>query len=256
MNICVLIKQVPGSEAQFNMLGDGSWIQETELPYEMNESDNYALEEALQIREQKGAGEVVIVSLGPDRCQKVIREALAKGADRAIHINADAPYNTDPYSIATALANAVKDERFDLVLSGLQSDDLGFGQTGVILGEMLGMTTATLVVGTEVQEGKIKVKRELEAGWFQWQTMDLPASLAIQSGLNTPRYPSLKGIMTAKRKEIKKLNFVDICNVDELQSFAGLSVQHAEKQTEMIEGNIDQIVNRLVDVFKNEIRIN
>ena len=118
------------------------------------------------------------------------------------------------------------------------------------------MTTATLVVGTEAQDGKIRVKRELEAGWFQWQTMDLPASLAIQSGLNTPRYPTLKGIMTAKKKEIKKLSFADVCAVDELQSFNGLSVQHAEKQTEMIEGNVDQIVSRLVDVFKNEIRIN
>jgi len=256
MNICVLIKQIPGSEAQFNVSGDGSWIQETELPFEMNESDNYALEEALQIRERRGEGDVVVVSLGPDRCQKVIREALAKGADRAIHIKADAPYSTDPYSIATALANAIKDEHFDLVLSGLQSDDYGFGQTGVILGEILGMTTATLVVETEVQEGKIKVKRELEAGWFQWQTMDLPASLAIQSGLNTPRYPSLKGIMTAKRKEIKKVNFDEVCAVDELQSFAGLSVQRAEKQTEMIEGTVDQVVSKLVDVFKNEIRIN
>ncbi len=126
MKICVLVKQVPGSEAQFSVSPDGSWIQETGLPFEMNESDNYALEEALQIREQMGDSEVVIVSLGPDRCQKVIREALAKGADRAIHIKEDSPYETDPYSIATALANTIKDEKFELVLSGLQSDDLGF----------------------------------------------------------------------------------------------------------------------------------
>ncbi len=256
MKICVLVKQVPGSEAQFSVSADGSWIQETGLPFEMNESDNYALEEALQIREQKDEGEVVVVSLGPDRCQKVIREALAKGADRAIHIKEDSPYNTDPFSIATALANAIKDEKFELILSGLQSDDLGFGQTGVILGEILGMTTATLVVGTEIQDGKIKVKRELESGWFQWQTMDLPASLAIQSGLNQPRYPSLKGIMGAKKKEIKESLFVDMCDIDGLQSFNGLSVQRAEKQTEMIEGTVDQVVSKLVDVFKNEIRIN
>ncbi len=256
MNICVLVKQVPGSDAHFAIVPDGAWIQEAELPFEMNESDNYALEEALQIREQNGAGEVVVVSLGPDRCQKVIREALAKGADRAIHIKEDPPFTTDPYSIATALANTIKDEKFDLVLSGLQSDDLGFGQTGVILGEILGMTTATLVVGTEIQDGKIRVKRELEAGWFQWQTMDLPASLAIQSGLNTPRYPSLKGIMTAKKKEIRTNSFGDVFADDGLQGFNGLSVQHVEKQTEMIDGSVDQVVRRLVDVFKNEIRIN
>ena len=118
------------------------------------------------------------------------------------------------------------------------------------------MTTATLVVGTEIQDGKIKVKRELESGWFQWQTMDLPASLSIQSGLNQPRYPSLKGIMGAKKKEIKESLFVDMCDIDGLQSFNGLSVQRAEKQTEMIEGTVDQVVSKLVDVFKNEIRIN
>jgi electron transfer flavoprotein beta subunit len=256
MNICVLVKQVPGSDAHFAITADGAWIQEAELPFEMNESDNYALEEALQIREQNGDGEVVVVSLGPDRCQKTIREALAKGADRALHIKEEPPYHSDPYAIASAIANAIKVENFDLVLSGLQSDDLGFGQTGVILGELLGMTTATLVVGTEIQDGKIRVKRELEAGWFQWQTMELPASLAIQSGLNTPRYPSLKGIMTAKKKEIKTVSLAEVFADDNLQEFNGLSVQHVEKQTEMIEGSVDQVVNRLVDVFKNEIRIN
>jgi electron transfer flavoprotein beta subunit len=256
MNICVLVKQVPGSDAHFAITADGAWIQEAELPFEMNESDNYALEEALQIREQNGDGEVVVVSLGPDRSQKTIREALAKGADRALHIKEEPPYHSDPYAIASAIANAIKVENFDLVLSGLQSDDLGFGQTGVILGELLGMTTATLVVGTEIQDGKIRVKRELEAGWFQWQTMELPASLAIQSGLNTPRYPSLKGIMTAKKKEIKTVSLAEVFADDNLQEFNGLSVQHVEKQTEMIEGSVDQVVNRLVDVFKNEIRIN
>ena len=110
-------------------------------------------------------------------------------------------------------------------------------------------------MGTELQDGKIRVKRELEAGWFQWQTMDLPTSLAIQSGLNTPRYPSLKGIMTAKKKEIKEIALSDVLSMEQLQSFNGLSIQKAEKQTEMIEGSVDQVVSRLVDVFKNEIRI-
>ena len=251
MKICVLVKQVPGSEARFSTTTDSMWIREEDLQFEMNESDNYSLEEALQMREQQGGGgEVVVVSLGPDRCQKAIREALAKGADRAIHIQEDERL-TDPFSIATAISNAIKDEKFDLILSGLQSDDLGFGQTGVIIGELLGMTTATLVVGTEILEEKIKVKRELEAGWFQWQTMDLPASLAIQSGLN----PSLKGIMTAKKKEIKEVPLSDVLTIDHLQSFNGLSIQKAEKQTEMIDGSVDQIVNRLADVLKNKIRI-
>ena len=255
MKICVLVKQIPGSEATFNVNTDGSWIQESGLPFEMNESDIYALEEALQIREKMGEGDVFVVTLGPDRCQKTIREALAKGADRAIHIKEEAPYCTDPLTIASVFTQVISEENPDLVLSGLQSDDLGFGQTGVLIGEMLGMTTATLVVATEIQEGDIRVKRELESGWFQWQTMKLPASLAIQSGLNTPRYPSLKGIMTAKKKEIRTVSFDELKNVNIQQSFKKLSVQRKEKQTEMIEGSVDEIVGKLVNVFKNEIRI-
>jgi electron transfer flavoprotein beta subunit len=255
MKICVLVKQIPGSEATFNVNTDGSWIQESGLPFEMNESDIYALEEALQIREKMGEGDVFVVTLGPDRCQKTIREALAKGADRAIHIKEEAPYCTDPLTIASVFTQVISEENPDLVLSGLQSDDLGFGQTGVLIGEMLGMTTATLVVATEIQDGDIRVKRELEAGWFQWQTMKLPASLAIQSGLNIPRYPSLKGIMTAKKKEIKDVSFNDLKDGDLLQSFKKLSIQRKEKQTEMIEGSVDEIVGKLVNVFKNKIRI-
>ena len=203
MKIAVLIKQVPGAESPLQISSDQKWVDESAVAYVMNESDNYALEEALQIKEAHGKGEVVAVSLGPDRVQKTVREALAKGADRAIHIKMDTVEEIDPLITADHLKNPLEEENFDLIFTGLQSDDLGMGQTGVILGEMLGMTTASLVMATEVSAGNIKVKRELEAGWFQWVSLSMPASITIQSGLNTPRYPSLKGIMGAKKKEIK-----------------------------------------------------
>jgi electron transfer flavoprotein beta subunit len=218
----------------------------------MNESDNYALEEALQIRESMGEGEVVAVSLGPDRIQKVIREALAKGADRAIHIQMDTEGVIDPLVTASLFAHALKEENFDLIFTGLQSDDLGMGQTGIILGEMLGMATASLAMATELGDGKIKVKRELEAGWFQWVSLTLPASVSIQSGLNTPRYPSLKGIMGAKRKELK---VVTPNVVDATQSLEKVYLPKSEKQTVMIEGSADQIVEKLVETFRNEIKV-
>ena len=195
MKIAVLIKQVPGAESPLQISSDQKWVDESAVAYVMNESDNYALEEALQIKEAHGEGEVVAVSLGPERVQKTVREALAKGADRAIHIKMDTVEAIDPLVTAGHLKNPLEEENFDLIFTGLQSDDLGMGQTGVILGEMLGMTTASLVMATEVSAGNIKVKRELEAGWFQWVSLSLPASITIQSGLNTPRYPSLKGIM-------------------------------------------------------------
>ena len=202
MKIAVLVKQVPSPESPLPLVSNEDWLDESQVAYIMNESDNYALEEALQIREKNNDGEVVVVSLGPDRTQKVIREALSKGADRGIHIQSKDKYPTDPLLAGSLFAETLKEENFDIIFSGLQSDDLGYGQTGIILGELLGMSTATLAMSTEIINNKIKVKRELEAGYFQWVTMSLPASISVQSGCNTPRYPSLKGIMGAKKKEI------------------------------------------------------
>lgn len=252
MKIAVLVKQVPGAESPLPILSDQKWVDESAVSYVMNESDNYALEEALHIKEIKGDGEVVVVSLGPLRIQKVIREALAKGADRAIHIEMDTLGAIDPLATASHFAQALKDENFDLIFSGLQSDDIGMGQTGVILGEMMGMATASLAMATEVGDGKIKVKRELEAGWFQWVSLTLPASITIQSGLNTPRYPSLKGIMGAKRKEIK---VIEPSGNDSMQSLEKIYVPQSDKKTVMIEGSVDQMVEKLIDAFRNDIKV-
>jgi len=252
MKIAVLIKQVPGAESPLQISSDQKWVDENAVAYVMNESDNYALEEALQIKEAHGEGEVVAVSLGPERVQKTVREALAKGADRAIHIKMDTVEAIDPLVTAGHLKNPLEEENFDLIFTGLQSDDLGMGQTGVILGEMLGMTTASLVMATEVSAGNIKVKRELEAGWFQWVSLSLPASITIQSGLNTPRYPSLKGIMGAKKKEIK---VIEGEGADTGQSMVKMYLPQSEKQTIMIEGSADQVVEKLMDSFRNNINV-
>ena len=203
MKIAVLIKQVPGAESPLPLASDNKWIDESSITFVMNPPDNFALEEALLLKEKLGEGEVVILSMGPSRVQKVIREGLAKGADRGIHIEENDLIEKDPLIISKQLSSVLKSENFDLILSGLQSDDTGMGQTGVLIGEILGMSTATLVIETDLKEDSIKVKRELESGWFQWVELPLPASISIQSGLNTPRYPSLKGIMGAKRKEVK-----------------------------------------------------
>ena len=252
MKIAVLVKQVPGSESPLSVKPSQEWVDESSIAYIMNESDNYALEEALQIKEANGEGEIVVVSLGPVRIQKVIREALAKGADRAIHIQMETEGAIDPLATASHFADALKEENFDLIFTGLQSDDVGMGQTGVILGEMMGMATASLAMATEVGDGKIKVKRELEAGWFQWVSLSLPACLTIQSGLNIPRYPSLKGIMGAKRKEIK---VVEPSFSEPKQSLEKLYVPQSDKKTVMIEGTVDQMVEKLIDTFRNDIKV-
>ena len=252
MKIAVLVKQVPGSESPLNIDSSEKGLDESQVTYITNESDNYAIEEALQICDKGEEGEVVIISMGPERVQKAIREALAKGAHRAIHINTNSSASSDPLVTASALASIMKDEKFDLIFSGLQSDDLGFGQTGVVLGEMLEMSTATLAMSTEVADGRIRVKRELESGYFQWVTMTLPASISVQSGCNTPRYPSLKGIMGAKKKEITEVQFDEI---DTFQSVKRLYSPSNSKETVMIEGSTEDIVEKLVDVLKNQIKI-
>ena len=208
---------------------------------------------SLAIKENLGDdSEVVVVTLGSEvNTSKVIKDGLAKGADRGIFIKNDS-VTTDPLTIARSFADNLSTENFDLVLSGLQSDDLGSGQTGVLIGEMLSMTTATLAIETQVEQGKIKVKRELESGWFQWVTLSTPASISIQSGINEPRYPSLKGIMGAKRKE---LNVLDANPGNQYQNFVNLYLPKTEKLTEKIEGDADTIVSKIMDILKNKLKV-
>jgi len=257
MKIGVLLKQVPVSESMLRLNSSAQWIEEESVNFEMNESDSYALEEALQIVEKNNSdGEVVVLSMGPERAKKIIREALAKGAQRGIHILENVPFETDPFVVARIFEKIVSEEKFDLVLGGLQSDDLNTGQTGVILGALSKMSTATLVMATELNGDKIRVKRELESGWYQWITLPLPAALTIQSGINQPRYASLKGIMGAKKKEIKSFDKQELMSgVEALQVMDKIYVQKKAKRTEMIEGNVDQMVSRLVEILKNDVKV-
>ena len=252
MKIAVLVKQVIGSESALVISEDNTWVKEENASFVMNPPDNYAIEEGLTIKEKIGEGEVLIVSQGPARVQKVIREGLAKGADRGIHIEESGQIETDPLSIAKSIVAAIKDENFDLIFSGLQSDDMGMGQTGVLVGELLGMSTATLAIETEIDKEKIRVKRELESGWFQWVTLGSPASVSIQSGINQPRYPSLKGIMGAKKKEIK---IVQSQNTEKNQSIEKVFVPQTSKETEVIDTDLNSTVDRIVEILKSEVKI-
>ena len=252
MKIAVLVKQVIGSESALEISDNNTWVNEENTTFVMNPPDHYAIEEALLIKEKIGEGEVVIVSQGPARVQKVIREGLAKGADRGIHIEESEQIETDPLSIAKSIVAAIKDENFDLILSGLQSDDMGMGQTGVLVGELLGMTTATLAIETDIDKEKIRLKRELESGWFQWVTLRSPASVSIQSGINQPRYPSLKGIMGAKKKEIK---IVQSQNTEKNQSIEKVFVPQTSKETEVIDTDLNSTVDRIVEILKSEVKI-
>jgi len=253
VKIVVAIKQVPERDAPVRIAADGKWIEQGDLNYTINEPDAYALEEALQLKEKYG-GEVVVVCAGPERVQSTIREALAKGADRAIHIEADDLGSRDTLGVAQVLADAIKPESADLVLTGLQSDDLGLGQTGVVLAELLGIPHATIIMHVEPTASGLKVKRELEDGWFQSVEMPLPALLTIQSGGNKLRYATLMGIKKAKTKELKTVTASAASTAPSI-ALERVYLPEKQKKTEMLNGTPDEIANKIVEKLKFEVRV-
>jgi electron transfer flavoprotein beta subunit len=258
MKIVVAIKQVPSRDSQLKVNASGTWIEDTDLAWEINEPDAYALEAALQLKE-KLSGEVVVLCAGPDSAAQTIREALAKGADRAIYI--EALGFTDPLALARVIAKALETEKPDLILTGLQSDDLGYGQTGVILAEVMGLPHATIIMNIEPAgnagaTGKIRVKRELEDGWFQHVEMPLPALLTIQSGATKLRYATLMGIKKAKTKEVRRVS------ASELVGTANPSIRmdriympEKTKHSQIFDGPPKEAAAKLVEKLRFEARV-
>ncbi len=255
MKIIVAIKQVPARDSQLRIDGAGKWIESSDLTFEINEPDAYALEAALQLKE-KNDGEVIALCAGPAGAAQTIREALAKGADRALHIEEEKLYSCDTLGVARLLAKACASENADLILTGLQSDDLGYGQTGVVMAELLGFPHATLIMEVEKKDGSIRVKRELEDGWFQHVEMPLPAVLTIQSGISKLRYATLMGIKKAKSKEIKRFTAADLgVPLQSTVTVEKIYAPHKQKQTQLLEGSAKEAAAKLVEKLKFEVRV-
>jgi electron transfer flavoprotein beta subunit len=257
MKIIVAIKQVPERDARIRIDAEGKWIDLTDVEFTMNESDAYALEEALQLKEAHG-GEVVVLSAGPERVGRTIREALAKGADRAIHIASDELGPYDALGVAGLLAAAVKDEQADLILTGLQSDDLGLGQTGVIVAELLGLPHATLILKIEKTDRGIKVLRELEDGWFQHLELPTPAVLTIQSGNSKLRYATLMGIKKAKLKEVRTAVVTDLLAAGGVAApvvfLEKVTLPTKQRTTQILGGTPAEAAKTLVEKLQFEVR--
>ena len=255
MKIIVAIKQVPLRDSTLHPDSSGKWIDQADLSFEINEPDAYALEEALQLKEKHG-GEVVVLCAGPERAAQTIREALAKGADRAIHIAADDLGSLDTLGVAKLLSTAAAPEKPDLILTGLQSDDLGSGQTGVVMAELLGVPHSTIIMQAEAREGSIRVKRELENGWFQHIEMPLPAVLTMQSGSNKLRYATLMGIKKAKSKEIRRVTPAELGGaMAAVAAIEKVYLPQKSKQTQIFEGDAKTAAAQLVEKLKFEVRV-
>jgi electron transfer flavoprotein beta subunit len=256
MKIIVLMKQVANKDAVLRIAGDEKWINEADVAQQTNESDGYALEEALRTVEAKGEGEVIVCTLGPTGARSVIKDALARGAKRGIHVVVDDSKTLSPYQIAKAIADAIREENADLVFTGLQSDDASYGQTGVILAELLGIPHATIVI--EVDRASLgdtlRVKRELESGWYQWFTYKLPALMTVQSGISQIRYASLKGIMAAKSKEVREVTTAIEAFVS-AQKVERVYMPLKTKQTQILgNGDVKAGAVELVEKLRTEVR--
>ncbi|HXE30627.1 MAG TPA: electron transfer flavoprotein subunit beta/FixA family protein [Terriglobales bacterium] len=257
MKILVCLKQVPAKDAPLKLAPDARWIRD-DVSYEVNEPDAFALEEALRQKEAHG-GEVVALTVGPARAAQVLREALAKGADRAIHVEGANAHLLDSYAAAEAITRAIAGESFDLIFTGLQSDDGGYGQTGVIVAELLGAPHATIIMRIEPggDAKHIKVKRELESGNFQYAKLPTPAVLTIQSGINKLRYATLMGIKQAKNKPLAQVSLEEIGVGPNLnrQTVLRLVPPSKRKGTTMITGTPKEQAAQLVEHLRNDVRL-
>ena len=255
MKILVCVKQVPDMESRFKVNGDGNWYDGTDLAWRMNEYDEYAVEQAVQLKEQVGDADLTVLSIGPDRVKEMMKKALAMGCDRGVHVADDQSYQKDPYEIASVIAEFAKDKGFDLIFTGMQSQDRGSGQVGVLVAEILGLASVTTVVDFAYADGKVNAKRELEGGIKAKVSCATPALVTCQLGLNTPRYPTLPNIMKAKKKELLSVDIGELLKVDSKQETAKLYFPEKKGGGLVLEGDVGDLVDQLIKILKEKTAV-
>lgn len=253
MKLLVCIKQVPDMESHFKVNDSGDWFSDADLAYRMNEYDEYAVEQAVQLREQLGEGaELTVISIGPDRVIEAIKKALAMGCDRGAHVQDPDVHKKDPWQVASIIAAYAQDKKFDLIFTGMQSQDRGSAQVGVTIAEILGYASVTTLVNFEYADGVVKAKRELEGGIKAAVRMRLPALVTCQLGLNVPRYPTLPNIMKAKRKEIEVISVGNILKEEPL-SVSNRFYPPAKKGGGVVlEGEVADLADKLISILKEK----
>ncbi|TYO98413.1 electron transfer flavoprotein beta subunit [Geothermobacter ehrlichii] len=255
MQILVCIKQVPDMESKFKVNADGTWYEGTDLAWRMNEYDEYAVEQAVQLKEQVGAADVTVLSIGPERVKEALKKALAMGADRAVQLIDDFAYQKDPFQIASVIAAFAREKKFDLIFTGMQSQDRGSGQVGVLIAEMLSIPSITTIVDFSFSEGQIVAKRELEGGIKSIVKTKVPALVTCQLGLNTPRYPTLPNIMKAKRKELLSISISELLKVEGKQETAKMYFPEKKGGGLVLEGDVGDLADQLIKILDEKIGV-
>jgi electron transfer flavoprotein beta subunit len=256
MKILVCIKQVPDMESRFKPDPGGTWFQETDLAFRMNEYDEYAVEQAVQLREQLGdTAELTVLSIGPDRVVEAIKKALAMGCDRGVHIRDPEAHRKDTWQIASAIAAFSRDQGFDLIFTGMQSQDRGSAQVGVTLAELLGYSCATTLVGFSFDNGTIVAKRELEGGVKGVVRLSTPALVTCQLGLNTPRYPTLPNIMRAKKKEVLSLPIAELLTEEPLATTVRFCPPAKKGGGLVLEGDVGELADKVIGILREKTAV-
>lgn len=256
MKLLVCIKQVPDMESRFKANAGGDWFSDADLAYRMNEYDEYAVEQAVLLREQLGeSAELTVLSIGPDRVMETIKKALAMGCDRAVHIHDPDVHLKDPWQVASTIAAFARDKQFDFIFTGMQSQDRGSAQVGVTVAELLGYACATTLVDFEYSDGQVKGKRELEGGVKGVVRMTLPALVTCQLGLNVPRYPTLPNIMKAKKKEIVTIAVGNLLKEEALAVTTRFYLPAKKGGGIVLEGEVADLAEKLVSVLREKTTV-
>ncbi len=259
MNIIVCVKRVPETtDADVIIDKSGKDIEKGGLVFDLNEWDNYAIEEAILLKEKMG-GTVTVLSMGGEESNESLRKCLAMGADDAVRLTDPAFAGSDGFATARVLAEAIRKIPYDLVFTGVQAEDDGFGQVGVALAEILGVPHASLVNSLGVQDMKVNAHRELEGGLEEVVEVDLPAVLTIQTGINQPRYVSIMGIRKVAKKEIKTFGVSDLNLKTEEVGLSGSYIQLEKiflppvgEGAQMLEGKPEEIASKVFDILKEK----
>lgn len=252
MKILVCVKQVPDMESRFKVNAEGQWYDNSDLAWRMNEYDEYAIEQAVQLKEQVGEADVTVLTIGSDRVKEPIKKALAMGCDRGVHVVDDTSFAKDPFEIASIIATFARDKGFDMIFTGMQSQDRGSAQVGVLVAEMLDLASISTVVEFAYENGQVTARRELEGGLKAVVKAGLPALVTCQLGLNKPRYPTLPNIMKAKKKELLSVEVSTLLQVDAVQETTRMYFPEKKGGGIVLEGEVGNIVNEVVNILKDK----
>jgi electron transfer flavoprotein beta subunit len=255
MKILVCIKQVPDMESKFKIDASGTWYDNVDLAWRMNEYDEYAVEQAVRLKEQLGDGDITVLCVGSDKVKETMKKALAMGCDRGVHVADDKVSGKEPYEIASIIAKFAEDKGFDTIFTGMQSQDRGSGQVGVLVAEMLSFPCVTTIVDFAYQDGQVAAKRELEGGIRAMVKVSTPALFTCQLGLNKPRYPTLPNIMKAKKKELLSLAIDDLLQVEPRQQTTTLYFPEKKGGGLILEGDVPDLADQLITILKEKTSV-